>query len=209
MDWISVARMIAPLAPALGGVLGGFIPIPGGALAGQALGNVIARSLGVPATPDAVAGAVGATANDVLVAKLNAAAEEARAQWPAFAQAEQAYFEAQAKIAESVNVTMRAESSPDQRHWFYTGWRPAAGWLFVLFAASFGVLLIVAGARAAFMGKPEALKALTDAWPIFAAYFGALAAMVGVYIVGRSSEKAKAIEVAATPIVPLPKAKPR
>lgn len=198
MDWISVAKLIAPLAPALGGILGGFIPIPGGALAGQAIGAVIAKQLGVPATPEAVAGAVGATANDVLIAKLNAAAEEARAQWPAFAEAEKAFFAASVKAAETVNETMRAELN-SQQHWFYTAWRPAAGWVFDIYATIFGAILMGAGVAAAFLDKPTALERLTAAWPIYAAYFATLAAMVGVYIIGRSQEKSKTIEVAKPP----------
>lgn len=192
MDWFGVAKLIAPLAPALGGILGGFIPVPGGALAGQALGNVIAQALGVPATPTAVAGAATTMEERVLIAKLNAATEEARAKWPAFAQAEEAYYEAQAKIAESVNVTMRAELASDQ-HWFYRGWRPAAGWVFDFYAIVFGAILTWAALNA-MGGDPVPLKALTDAWPIFAAHLGILAAMVGVYVIGRSQEKAKAIE---------------
>lgn len=195
MDWLSVAKLIGPLAPALGGILGGFIPVPGGAIAGQALGNVIAQALGVPATPTAVAGAVSTMEERVLIAKLNAATEEARAKWPAFAEAEKAYYDAQARIAETVNVTMRAELA-SQQHWFFTAWRPASGWIFDFFAIAFGLILTWAAIQAMF-GDPTPLKLLTDAWPIFAAYLGVLAAMVGVYIIGRSQEKTKAIEVAA------------
>ena len=201
MDWLGVAKLIAPLAPALGGILGGFIPIPGGALAGQALGNVIAQALGVPATPVAVAGAATTMEERILIAKLNAATEEARAKWPAFAQAEEAYYAAQAKIAESVNITMRAELAPETRHWFFTGWRPAAGWIFDIFASVFGVILTWAAFRA-MTGDAAALKALADAWPIFAAHLGFLAAMVGMYVIGRSQEKAKAIETATPPPKP-------
>jgi hypothetical protein len=200
MDWFGIAKLIAPLAPALGGVLGGFIPVPGGALAGQALGNVIARSLGVPATPEAVAGAVVTMEERVLIAKLNAATEEARAKWPAFAEAEKAYYDAQARVAETVNATIRAELSAENRHWFYTGWRPAAGWVFDFFAVAFGSILTWASLLAVW-GNAVPLRLLTEAWPLFAAYLGILAAMVGVYVIGRSQEKAKVIET-ATPAKP-------
>jgi hypothetical protein len=46
MDWKDVAKVVAPFAPTLGGFLGGFIPFPGGAMIGQALGNIIARQFG-------------------------------------------------------------------------------------------------------------------------------------------------------------------
>lgn len=201
MDWFGVAKLIAPLAPALGGILGGFIPVPGAALAGQALGNVIASALGVPATPAAVAGAATTMEERVLIARLNAASEEARAKWPAFAEAEKAYYDAQAKIAESVNVTMRAEQLPENRHWFYTGWRPAAGWIFDVFASVDGVILAWAMFRA-MTGDAAPLRALAEAWPLIAAHLGFLAAMVGVYVIGRSQEKAKLIENVTAPAVP-------
>lgn len=196
MDWLSVAKLIGPLAPALGGILGGFIPVPGGAIAGQALGNVIARALGVPATPEAVSGAVATMEERVLLAKLNAATEEARVKWPAFAEAEKAYLDAQTKLAESVNVTMRAELA--NQHWFYTGWRPAAGWIFDIYASVYGVVVVWAMFRA-MTGDAVALKALADSWPIVLAHLGLLAAMVGVYVIGRSQEKVNTPVVVTAP----------
>jgi hypothetical protein len=58
MDWSEVGKLVAPLAPTIGNILGGFIPVPGGALLGQVAGKVIAEALGVPPTPTAVATAV-------------------------------------------------------------------------------------------------------------------------------------------------------
>lgn len=198
MDWLSVAKLIAPLAPALGGILGGFVPIPGGGLIGQQLGSVISRHLGVPATPDDVEKSVRQMEHDLAVEKLKAAADEARARWPAYAEAEKAYYDAVVRTAEAVNVTMRAEMLTENRHWFYTGWRPMAGWIFDLQAVVFGFILAWATVRAMLV-DPTQLKTLTEAWPIFAAYFGILAAMVGVYVFGRSQEKAKTIEVGQQP----------
>lgn len=198
MDWLSVAKLIAPLAPALGGILGGFIPIPGGGLIGQQLGNVIAKHLGVPGTPDDVARSLQQMEHELAIEKLKAAADEARARWPAYAEAEKAYYEAVVRTAEAVNMTMRAEIQPENRHWFYTGWRPMAGWIFDVQAVVFGAILAWATIRAMVV-DPGQLRVLTDAWPIFAAYFGILAAMVGVYVFGRSQEKTKATEVAQAP----------
>lgn len=101
---------------------------------------------------------------------------------------------------------MRAELAPETRHWFFTGWRPAAGWIFDIFASVFGTILTWAAFRA-MTGDAAALKALSEAWPIFAAHLGFLAAMVGVYVIGRSQEKAKAIEAAATPAPTKPPAR--
>lgn len=196
MDWRDVAKVIAPLAPTVGNVLGGFIPFPGGSLIGQALGSFIAGQFGVEPTPDAVHGAIVGNPNEVVIAKLNAAAEEAKAKWAAGTETERAWAHALETGLAQVNETMRAELAHE--HWFFTGWRPAIGWVFAFIAACFGVMLTFAGAIAAWR-SPDALKALNDAWPLFAAYFGVLGLVVGVYIPSRSIEKRAAIESGAPP----------
>lgn len=201
MNWFDVAKVIAPLAPTLGGLIGGFIPFPGAGAAGQAIGTVIARQFGVPATPEAVHNAVTTSANDVAIAKLNAAAEEAKAMWPAIAEMEKAM----ASAAGSVNETMRAELG--REHWFFNGWRPAAGWLFVVFATIDGLLLTVAIWRAG-RGDPLMLNVAKEAQVLVGAHLASLAAIVGIYIFGRSYEKSKAIENGTVATPPQP-AKPR
>jgi hypothetical protein len=42
------------MAPTIGGILGGLIPFPGGAILGQVAGKMVAEALGVPPTPEAV-----------------------------------------------------------------------------------------------------------------------------------------------------------
>lgn len=192
MDWISVAKAVAPLAPILGGLIGGFIPFPGAAMAGQAIGSVIARQLGVPATPQAVNDALARMTHEEKLAALQAATERARIEVQGFVEVEKQYFETIRAAVGETGQTMRAEILPENRHWFYTGWRPAAGWIFDFYAAVFGGILAWATLRAVFV-DPDALKVLTDAWPIFAAFFGILAAMVGVYVIGRSQEKSARI----------------
>lgn len=203
MDWIGVAKLIAPLAPTLGGILGGLIPFPGAGLAGQAIGNVIARQLGVEPTPQAVSDALARMSHEEKLAALQAATERARIEVQGFVEVEKQYFETLRGAIGETGQTMREEMRPENRHWFYTGWRPAAGWIFDFFAVLFGIILAWA-TLIAIGGKPDTLKILVDAWPLYASYFGILAAMVGVYVIGRSQEKAKAIEVAA----PVPPAKP-
>ena len=199
MDWMQVARAVAPLAPTLGGILGGFIPFPGGSLIGQQIGNVIAKSLGVEPTPQAVGDALAKMNHEEKLAALQAATERARIEVQGFVEAEKQYFETIRVAVSETGQTMRAEIQPENRHWFYTGWRPAAGWVFVTYSLIFGGILMAAGIASGFYGKAEALDKLTAAWPIYAAYFGTLAAMVGVYVIGRSQEKAKAIEVGTAP----------
>ncbi len=202
MDWKDVAKLIAPLAPAAGSILGGLVPFPGASLIGQKFGEVIARQFGVAPTPEAVAGAVQANPNEVILARINAATETARAEIEGFTEVEKAWAEVAATSIVNVNATMRAELGHE--HWFFTGWRPAAGWILDFYAVVLGAMLSAAAFLSAFMGQSAPLKTLTDAWPIFAAFFGVLAALVGVYVFARSKEKAVAIEAGA----PMPNATP-
>lgn len=54
MDWSALVPLVAGAAPTIGGLLGGLIPFPGGAILGKMAGNVLAESLGVAPTPEAV-----------------------------------------------------------------------------------------------------------------------------------------------------------
>jgi hypothetical protein len=202
MNWTDVAKIIAPIAPAAGSILGGLIPFPGASFIGEQLGKGIARQFGVPETPQAVAQAISGSPNEVAIAKINQAVALARTEVEGFAEIEKAYVHAAEVSTAEVGATMRAEIGHE--HWYFNGWRPASGWVFVFQAFVFGCILMVAGARSAFFESPQSLERLTAAWPIYAAYFGSLAAMVGVYIIGRSMDKGKAIEsgVAATPTKP-------
>jgi hypothetical protein len=76
-----------PAAPTIGGLLGGLIPFPGGAILGQVAGKVLAEALGVPPTPEAVHAAITtgdpATVSAALAAadaKMNAEVEKFKAQ---------------------------------------------------------------------------------------------------------------------------------
>jgi hypothetical protein len=212
VDWTTVGKIIVPLAPALGSILGGLIPVPGGSLAGQlggqVIGNIIAKKLGVEPNPDAVGAALGAmTDKDVLIAKLNAAAEELRSTNQTYAEVEKAYLDAVTKASQQVNETMREEIKAENRHWFFTGWRPACGWLFVTMGAAFGALLLWATSLA-IARSADPLRVISEAWPIYLAYFGTLAAMVGVYVIQRTQEKvsgAAQIKGTVLPPKPLPK----
>jgi hypothetical protein len=54
MDWSALVPLLAGSAPTIGGLLGGFIPFPGGAILGKMAGSMLAEALGVPPTPEAV-----------------------------------------------------------------------------------------------------------------------------------------------------------
>jgi hypothetical protein len=211
MDWVAVGKLIAPLAPVAGSILGGLIPVPGGSVIGQKFGEAIARAFGVDPTPKAVSDAVAAAGEETARAKINAALEQCRAEISGFVELERLHTQAVIASLTQTNETMRVEVRPENRHWFYTGWRPTAGWLFNLFATVFGVLLAWASV-VAILGNAKPLDVLHNAWPLYAAFLGALALIVGVYMSGRSFEKGKAIEqgapVVIKPPVIIPEVKP-
>lgn len=201
MDWKDVARLIAPLAPTLGGVLGGLIPFPGGALAGTALGNIIARQFGVEPTPQAVGDALARMSHEEKLAGLTAATERARIEVQGFVEAERQYFETVRVAIGETGATMREEIKPENRHWFFTGWRPASGWVFVVHAALFGCCLLYAT-----VWDGALLTRIDAAWKIYTAFFGTLAAMVGVYVVARTADKVMGVDTkTATPAKPAKK----
>lgn len=196
--WVDVGRTIAPLAPTLGGLLAGLIPIPGASLIGSALGSVIAKQFGVEPVPEKVNEAILKTEADVAIAKLNAATEEARVKVQGFIEAEKAYTDLMKATVESTNVTMRAELGHED---FYArGWRSACGWLLVLYGFLYGAMLMVALGEAAFGAHYQPLQTLTEAWPAFLSFYGSLALIVGVYVWGRSAEKIQLIKAGEPPI---------
>lgn len=205
MDWKDVGKIIAPLAPMAGSILGGLIPFPGGSIIGQKLGEMIAGAFGVAPTPQAVSEAVANSTEETARVKINAAVEQARIEIAGFVEIEKAYLHAIEVGLAQTGETMRIELAHE--HWFFTGWRPAIGWVFVAFALTFGAMLTVAAGAAAFWSNGRPLQILTESWPIFLAYFGTLGLMVGVYIPSRSAEKKTAIESGtvipnAKPVVP-------
>ena len=92
---------------------------------GSAIGGVLANTLGVDATPEAVDNAIKTTPAGELQAKLSAAETEAVAMWQALPEIAKAHAEA----AATVNDTMRAELAAG-RPWFH--WRNLWGYACVV-----------------------------------------------------------------------------
>ncbi len=181
MDWKQIAPIVGAIAPTAGQILGGFIPFPGGSLIGEGLGKLIAQQLGVEPTPDTVSTALQNTEHDVALAKINSALDLARAQINGFVEYEKAVLAAVQASAEQVNQTMRILDLPQNRHWFFTGWRAAAGWVLVFFMLCLGFLILSATGKTV-LGDSQVLTALSSAWPLYLSYVGVLAALVGVVI---------------------------
>jgi hypothetical protein len=202
MNWQDVGKLVAPIAPIAGSILGGFLPIPGGSIIGQKFGELIAGAFGVAPTPQAVSDAITNAGRDESLAKINAATEQARIQIDGFVDLEKATLDAMVRNAADVNATMRAETAAPESL-FYRGWRPFLGWSFGVIWTTFGLALTAITLREAYISQ-HPLQTLYEAWPLFLAYFGTGAAMVGVLIPSRSIEKKAAIENG----VSMPNAKP-
>lgn len=129
-DWaklgINIARAGAPvLGTALGGPLGGMIA--GGAV------DILAKALGVDATPEAVNNAVVNGDPATVNAALSAADAEAQARWPALAQIVQSVAQADADVnktnIEQINETVRSETAANVPWWH---WRHLIGYATLL-----------------------------------------------------------------------------
>lgn len=205
MDWKDLKPILGGTAPLIGKLVGigaSFIPGIGpivGPIIGPAVGNILAGVFGVPATPEAVANAIQSNPDEVVKAKLAAATEQIKAQYAWAAAVETGELKLEEVAFAQTNETMRAEVL--NQSLFFTGWRPAIGWVFVVVAVAFGLMLTGVAALACLRSR-EPLKLLYDVWPLFAAYFGVLGAMVGVLIPSRSIEKKAAMET-GTPLGPV------
>lgn len=206
MDWKSLGPIIGAVAPLAGSIIGGLIPFPGASMIGQKFGEIIARQFGVdPKAADApkqVSDRIAEAGEETARAKINAALEQARAEIQGFVEVERIHTDALLKSALGTQELLKAEIG-SQEHWFYRAWRPTAGWLYDVMVAVFGGLLAWATIRSVW-ASGDPLKTLNDAWPLFAAFLGALAVVNGILIPSRSVEKKAAIENGT----PMPNAKP-
>jgi len=168
MDWKDVGKIVAPIAPTLGGILGDLIPIPGGGMIGTAAGNLIAAALGVEPTPDAVGAAINNDPN--AIAKISAAETEAAAKWPALAEIAKAQYAANAAQSESINQTIRAEAG--NVSWWH--WRHLLGYLVLLYGIEQVALIAYAG-----FGKGLPADQLAAIFNSTAVLTGGLLALLG------------------------------
>lgn len=206
MDWKTIAPIIGAIAPMAGSILGGLIPFPGGSMIGQKFGEMIAKQLGVAPTPQAVNDALGTAGEETKRAAINSAVERARVEIEGFVNYERAVLEAQVKNLADVNTTIRFEAEQRAKyneHWFFTAWRPTFGWVFITIYGLFGLMLTVVTGRAV-LTSGEPFATLSNAWPLFLAYFGPGGLVLGVMIPSRSYEKGKAMDNS----IPMPNAKP-
>lgn len=184
MDWKEVGGLIGPLAPTIGGILGGLVPIPFGSTIGTSVGQIVATALGVPPTPEAVSAAIQ---NDPLGAadKLAAAESEAAAKWPALAEMAKARFESNSTQAESINATMRQELAAGQSWW---SWRNLYGYSVGIEATATSWVVLYA-----LMFNPAIYKNVSDSLSFFLSWYGMRFGLLGYIHNGASNEKIAAV----------------
>lgn len=189
MDWTQVGKLIVPMAPTIGSILGGLIPIPGGSLIGQEAGSILAQALGVNNDPASVAGAI--TGDPNAAAKIQAAESEAAAKWSALAQIAQAQFQSNASQAESVNATMRSELAAGQK-WY--AWRNLYGYSvgFEATATSWVILYAI-------LFDPKIFAEVSSSLSFFLSWYGMRFGLLG-YIHNQSTQEKVAAVTGQSPI---------
>jgi hypothetical protein len=174
MDWKALGKTLVDLGlPTLGGALGG----PAGAAVGKILAHKVTGSAN--ATPDEVALAF----NKDQAALIEARNLERQHERDLF----KLTVEAETKLVESVNETMRAEAAAEK--WPQYSWRPY--WGFVS-ATAFGacVVYILVLMHIAIIGKQmEALRAIPDLVTAMVLLFGIPGGILGVASWFRGKQK--------------------
>lgn len=199
-DWKSVGALVAPMAPTLGKILGGFIPIPIiGPLVGQKVGEIIAGAFGVAPTPDAVANAIAMTPEAIVIEKLKQAVTELQARYGAIVELERAGVElAKAEAARDVSfitvVNSAMERETGSTSIFKSGWRPAMGWTLAYYYAAFGTMGIIALG----FGMVTSIYDAWDRWvlaiPNILLFSIPLGAAVGITAWGKSYERGQGFQ---------------
>lgn len=187
MDWGAiVGPLVKSAAPTIGGLLGGLIPFPGGALIGQELGAIVARQFGVDATPEAVNSAIQNSPSDVATAKLQAAEAEAVAKWPALAQIAQAEAGDRTAQSQAINATMTAEVAKGLP-WY--AWRNIWGYSVATECTGVGVIVLYDLAT----GDSKAVNIFLSASNFFLTWYGMRVGVLGYIFRGTSNEKIAAV----------------
>lgn len=189
MDWKDLAGPLVQIgAPTLGKIVGGLIPIPGGALIGETIGRTVAGALGVEATPSAVNDAIAADPAGASE-KLAAAESAEAARWAALAE----IAKADAAQASVINETIRSEIG--RVSWWH--WRHLNG--YVVMCA--GGAIVASGMTAVFTGFASEFVMVLNA--TVAVYLG-MAALNGY--VARDTTQRTTAAATGTPVDGLVKA---
>jgi len=182
MNWGFLKKIIGTAAPLLGTVVGG--PL------GAAAGGLIAKKLGVDATPQAV--------HDALIADPDASSKLAEIEAQNKGELENLYMETVQVEVKEQNETMRTEIESDDeyvRHWrptwgYIAAWCFAAQFLLFLGAGMWTVIQTPEHIGVTFKGLAELAGQLSVTW-------GIALGVLGVNIASRSKDKQTAAGHAA------------
>lgn len=148
ITWGDVAKVLGPIAPLLGALIGG--PVA------PAIGLLISHGLGTENTPDAVLNAIQ-TSPDTVVKLKQIEADNRRDLQMLTVQAEANRLAAETQVTLSVNATMQAEAVSN--HWPTYSWRPFIGFCFGANMVM-STLLVIGVFIAQVASAPGAAKAL-------------------------------------------------
>lgn len=178
MDWVAIGKMIAPLAPTIGGIVGGLLPIPAGSFIGKQAGQILADALGVDNDPGAIASAI--TNDPSASEKIEAAEREASSKWQGLADMAKAYYEANSAQAAEINSTMRSELASGQK-WY--AWRNIYGYSVSIEVAAVSSLFFTS-----ILFFPETFKRFMDASSWLMAWYTLRFGLLG-YIHNQSTQE--------------------
>lgn len=187
-DWVAIGKMIAPLAPTIGGIVGGLLPLPAGGLIGKQAGQILADALGVDNDPGAIATAI---TNDPDAAnKLAAAESEAASRWQGLAQIASAMYAGNTAQATEINATMRAELATGQKWW---AWRNLYGYSVGIEATATSWVVIYS-----LIFDPSIFKNVSDSLSFFLSWYTLRFGLLG-YIHNQSTQEKVAAVTGQTP----------
>ena len=129
MNWKSIANTVGKIAPVLGGLLGG--------PAGASVGTLIATTLGVENTPDAVSEALRINPEAAIKLAEIESNEKIKLRELLLEQAK-AELAADTQVISDVNKTIQSEAASE--HWPTYAWRPFIGFSFGMYINSMWVL---------------------------------------------------------------------
>lgn len=174
MNWKDIGSQLAGTGlPMLGRLLYG----PLGETVGEALGKVIAGTLGTEATPEAVAAAIQANP-DAAAAKLSDLEAVKRAE-----------FDAASKSLQSVNETIRQEVSAPTGDKFTRWARPANMWAVAGVTSGYGLCMVASAVALVITKDALPLATLVNLAPVLGVALMPAGAIAGVAAWGRTQEK--------------------
>ena len=148
MNWKSIANTVGKIAPVLGGLLGG--------PAGASVGTLIATTLGVENTPDAVSEALRINPEAAIKLAEIESNQKVKLEELTVSVAIKE-FESITQNMSDVNSTMQAEAKSE--HFLTYSWRPLIGYSAAINTLG-GTLVTFVAYIAALMGRPEGLANL-------------------------------------------------